>query len=94
MAVDVLFSGGEVFTGSGEPVTGMSVGVTAGKITAIVPDSETASLVGPNTQKINLNGALLSPGFQDAHVHPTTAGVELLQCNLSKTETAEEAVER
>ena len=92
MSVDLLFIGGAVFTGSGEPLTGHAVAVTDGRISAVLPEEEAEALAGPGTQRIDIAGALLSPGFQDAHVHPVGAGVELLQCNLTEAESADEAV--
>lgn len=92
MSVDLLFTGGAVFTGSGEPLTGYAVAVSGGRISAVVPEPEAEALVGPATRRIELAGALLSPGFQDAHVHPVGAGVELLQCNLTEAGSADEAV--
>ena len=92
MPVDVLFSGGPVFVGSGAPRSGLAVGVTGGRIAAVVPEHEGDGLVGPATVRVDLAGALLSPGFQDAHVHPIGAGVELLQCNLSEAGSAAEAL--
>lgn len=92
MTAEVVFIGGAVFTGSGDPLTGMAVAVEGGRISAIVPEAEAAALIGSETQRIELNGALLSPGFQDAHVHPVGGGVELLQCNLTEARSAEEAI--
>ncbi|CAN5389395.1 amidohydrolase [soil metagenome] len=92
MFTAVLFTGGAVFTGAGQPLTGMAVAVTNGRITAIVPEAEAESLVDESTRRVELAGALLAPGFQDAHVHPIGGGVELLRCNLSETENADEAV--
>lgn len=92
MAVDVLFTGSAVFTGSGAPLEGVAVGVTAGRISAIVPEAEAESLAGPDTRRVHTPGALLSPGFQDAHIHPTSGGVEALQCDLTSSENAEHAV--
>lgn len=92
MAVDVLFTGGAVFTGSGAPLEGIAVAVTGQRISAVVPETEAESLVGPETQRVHLHGALLSPGFQDAHIHPTSGGVEALQCDLTSAENAEHAV--
>lgn len=91
-AVDVLFTGAAVFTGTGEPILGHAVGVTGDRITAVLPEAEALALVGEVTQVIDLDGALLSPGFQDAHVHPIGAGVEMLTCNLTEAESADEAV--
>ncbi|MCD5345406.1 amidohydrolase [Agromyces sp. S2-1-8] len=89
---DVLFTGGAVFTGTGEPLHGHAVAVTGGRIAAIVPENEASALVGEGTRVVELGGALLSPGFQDAHIHPVGGGVELLQCNLTEAESAGEAV--
>ncbi|MBM7831714.1 putative amidohydrolase YtcJ [Agromyces cerinus] len=91
-AADVLFTGAAVFTGTGRPIQGHVVAVTGDRITAVVPEAEAQALIGEGTQVVHLDGALLSPGFQDAHVHPIGAGVELLMCNLTETESAEEAV--
>ena len=49
-------------------------------------------LIGASTRVIDLEGALLAPGFQDAHIHPVGAGVELLQCNLTEATDAAAAV--
>lgn len=92
MACDVLFTGGAVFTGSGAPLREVAVAVTGERITAIVPAAEAEALAGPGTQRIELRGALLSPGFQDAHIHPASGGVEALQCDLTGSTDAADAV--
>jgi predicted amidohydrolase YtcJ len=90
--VDLLFTGGAVFTGTGAPLRGCSVAVREGLIAAVVPDAEARALVGPHTEIVELAGALLSPGFQDAHIHPVGGGLELLQCDLTPAENAEETL--
>lgn len=92
MAVDLLYTGGPVFTGAGLPLRGVAVAVKDGRIAAIVPEADAEGLVGPDTEIVDLVGALLAPGFQDAHLHPVGGGVELLQCDLTGTGSAEEAV--
>jgi len=72
----------------------MAVAVTDGVITAVIPEADVDALASETTQVIDLNGGLLVPGFQDAHIHPVSGGVELLQCDLTGTENAEEAVAR
>jgi predicted amidohydrolase YtcJ len=91
---EVLFVGGPVFTGTGRPITGLAVAVADGRIAAIVPESEASAMIGDGTRVVDLDGALLSPGFQDAHVHPVSGGMELLQCNLTGAADAEDAVAR
>ena len=94
MPADLLFTGGPVFTGTGRPLHGNAVAVTGGRITAVVPDSDAHELIDEGTRVVRLDGALLSPGFQDAHVHPVGAGVELLQCNLTEATDAADTVAR
>jgi predicted amidohydrolase YtcJ len=91
---DLLFTGGPVFTGTGSPLHRHAVAVTGGRISAIVPDTEADELVDEHTRVVQLDGALLSPGFQDAHIHPVGAGVELLQCNLTEATDAADTVAR
>ncbi|HWT33162.1 MAG TPA: amidohydrolase [Microbacterium sp.] len=93
-AADVIFTGGPVFTGSGEPIHGYAVAVTGDRIAAVISASEIDLYRGTETRVVDLDGALLTPGFQDAHVHPTAGGVELLQCNLTGGESAADAVAR
>ncbi|MFD6700587.1 MULTISPECIES: amidohydrolase [unclassified Microbacterium] len=91
-----VFHGGSVFTGTGTPLSGQAVIVRGERIDRIAPESELAALLGAepegSVELIDLHGALLSPGFQDAHIHAVGGGVELLQCDLSGTESAQEAV--
>ncbi|WP_235934205.1 amidohydrolase [Agromyces humi] len=94
MPADLLFTGGPVFTGTGRPLHGHAVAITAGRITAVVPDAEASALVGDLTRVVQLDGALLGPGFQDAHIHPVGGGVELLQCNLTEATDAADTVIR
>ncbi|GAA0432595.1 amidohydrolase [Leifsonia naganoensis] len=92
-AADVIFTGGPIFTGTGAPVAGHAVIVSGGRITAVVPDAEVQAHRGDATRVVSLDGALLAPGFQDAHIHPVAGGLELLQCNLAESEDAGHALQ-
>lgn len=83
-----------MFTGTGEPLGGHAVAVSGDRILAVLPEPEASALVDERTRVVDLGGALLSPGFQDAHVHPVSAGVELLMCNLAEATDAADAVAR
>lgn len=91
-AAQIAFHSGSIFTGSGEPLTGRAVLVDDGRITAVIEQDQLENYVDENTELVDLAGALLSPGFQDSHLHPIFGGTELLQCNLSEVDSAEEAV--
>lgn len=86
MHADLLFTGGPVFTPEGRTAT--AVAVTGDRITA-VGNAEVLDLAGPGTEVVDLAGRLLLPGFQDAHVHPLPAGLELSRCDLTGARTAE-----
>ncbi len=96
MTTTRVFHGGSVFTGTGTPLDGQAVIVRGERIDRILPETELAAVLGAepegSVELIDLRGALLSPGFQDAHIHAVGGGVELLQCDLSGTASAEEAV--
>jgi predicted amidohydrolase YtcJ len=82
-APDLLFTGGKIFTGAADrPCISGSAAVSEGRICAV---SETSGreLAGASTTVVDLDGGLLVPGFQDAHVHPVQAGCERLTCDLS-----------
>ncbi|MEU1200648.1 amidohydrolase [Streptomyces sp. NPDC005813] len=89
MHADLLFTGGPVLTPEGRTAT--AVAVTGDRITA-VGNAEVHDLAGPGTEVVDLAGRLLLPGFQDAHVHPVPAGLELAQCDLTGAKTAEETL--
>ena len=79
---DTLFVNGSVFTAGMASSRPGAVAVTAGRIIAVGTDDEVTALRGPATEVVDLAGGLLLPGFQDAHVHPVGAGVDMLQCDL------------
>lgn len=89
MHADLLFTNGPVLTPEGRTAT--AVAVTGDRITA-VGHAEVRDLAGPRTQVVDLAGRLLLPGFQDAHVHPVPAGLELTQCDLTRAKTAEDTL--
>ncbi|WP_405975493.1 amidohydrolase [Streptomyces sp. NBC_00988] len=89
MHADLLFTNGHVLTPEGRTAT--AVAVTGDRITA-VGHAEVHDFAGPRTQVVDLAGRLLLPGFQDAHVHPVPAGLELTQCDLTRAKTAEDTI--
>ena len=89
---DLLFSGGPVFTADTVRSRASAVAVKDGRVLAVGHDLE--GLVGPSTERVDLTGRLLVPGFQDAHVHPVWAGLDLLRCDLTDISTADDYLVR
>ena len=88
---DVVFENGWVYTGeAAEPHFG-GLAVAGGRIVSTDP-AEVARLAETAAQRVDLAGRLVVPGFQDSHVHPVMAGVELLSCDLSSCDSAEETL--
>ncbi|ORT56748.1 amidohydrolase [Streptomyces sp. CB03238] len=84
---DLVFTGGPVLVPA-TPATGVAVAVTGDRISAVGEAHDVHGLIGPKTEVVDLAGRLLLPGFQDAHVHPVPAGLELTQCDLTGAKTA------
>src|SRR4051812_1545186 len=81
-AADLVFTGGPVHAVDAARSRATSVAVRGERIVAVGHD-DVRELVGPRTEVVDLNGRLLVPGFQDAHVHPVGGGLEAAQCDLS-----------
>nr|WSX48118.1 amidohydrolase [Streptomyces sp. NBC_00974] len=81
---DLVFVGGRVFTGTAPAPIDAAVAVAGGRIIAVGAAATVRSLADADTEVVDLAGGLLVPGFQDAHVHPAVAGVQMLSCDLSE----------
>lgn len=90
---DLILAGGPVFTSRAVRSRPTAVAVRDGRIIAVGHD-EVLALAGPATERVDLAGRMLVPGFQDAHVHPAWAGVDLLRCDLSDLSSAPAYLER
>jgi predicted amidohydrolase YtcJ len=103
---DVVFTGGAVYTADpADPARRrvvpagpgpQAVAVLGDRIAAVggAGDSEIGDLIGPRTEVVDLRGRALLPGFQDAHVHPASAGVTMVGCNLIGSATLDDALAR
>jgi predicted amidohydrolase YtcJ len=81
---DLAFVNGRVYTVDAERRWAGAVAVSRGQIVAVGTDADVRELIGSRTDVVDLDGRLLLPGFQDAHVHPPSSGFEMLHCNLSE----------
>lgn len=79
----LLITGGHVFTPAG--IVEEAVLIEDGIITAIGADALTAS----DAVEIDAAGGLVSPGFQDSHIHPYHAGLDMIACDLTPYVTAD-----
>ncbi len=81
-SADLVLANGAVYTVDAARRWARGVAVKDGRIVAVGTDDDIRDLVGSRTEIVDLRGRMLLPGFQDAHVHPPAAGVDMLQCDL------------
>lgn len=93
-SADLVFANGTVFTSGMELPRRAGIAVRNGRVVAIDADRALTGLVGRKTEVVDLAGGLLVPGFQDAHVHPVIAGVDMLRCELHGADSAQDCLER
>jgi len=79
---DLILRGGRIATMDPARSWATALAVRGERIAAVGHDTDVASVVGPSTRVIELRGRTVTPGFQDAHVHPVHGGLGMLRCNL------------
>ena len=87
---DLALSGGRIATMDAARRWASALAVRDGRIIAVGSDRDIAGDVGPSTRVIELRGRTVTPGFQDAHVHPVHGGLARLRCELHDTRGRED----
>ncbi len=82
---DLVLTGGRIATMDAARRWAGALAVRAGRIVAVGPDAAIGPHIGPSTRVIQLRGRTVTPGFQDAHVHPVHGGLARLRCELHDT---------
>jgi predicted amidohydrolase YtcJ len=87
-AADLAITGAAVRTMDPSlPVTD-AVAVRGDRVVALGAKA-VREVTGPATEVLDLPGRLVLPGFQDAHVHPPSSGLERLRCDLTGADDRE-----
>ena len=92
MPADLVFLNGPVFTANAARSFARAVAVADDRIVEVGTEGEIAEHIGPPTEVVDLGGRLLTPGFQDSHVHVWSSGLDLLRCSFAGCDNAEDAV--
>ena len=79
---DLVIRDAAVYTLNPQQPWAEAVAVRDGLIVMVGSNSEAEQLTGPETRVFSQPGGMVLPGFQDAHIHPLTAGVDQFDCNL------------
>lgn len=73
---DLILHNGRIWRGREEGIS-EAVAIWQGKVLATGSDAEMASLKGPNTKVIDLEGRFASPGLIDNHLHLISTGITM-----------------
>ncbi len=82
------------FTSLGLTKRAEAIAVRGDRILAVGTREELAKLKGPQTKVVDLGGHFVMPGFNDAHMHLASAGLEKLNVNLVGAKTLDEFRQR
>ncbi len=81
-AADLILTGGHVRTMDDANQIAEAVAIAGDRVAAVGSAAEIDRRRGPSTRVVELRGRSVTPGFQDAHVHPIFAGLDLMRCPL------------
>ncbi len=79
---DLVLRAARVLTMDERNTLGTAVAVTDGVISAVGGDADVAPLIGPSTRVLDLPGATVLPGINDAHCHALAFGLDRPPFNL------------
>lgn len=79
---DLVLLNGRVYTVEPERPWAEAVAIAGDRILAVGTTAQIRALAGRTTRVIDLKGAFVSPGFNDAHVHVDATGSLLVGVNL------------
>ncbi len=79
---DLVLLNGDVYTLDDERPAAEAIAVRGERIAVVGSNAQAEALVGPDTRVIDLDGAFVSPGFNDGHVHVESTGALIVGVNL------------
>lgn len=93
-APDLVLLNGKVWTGISENDFQQAIAIKGNQILAVGKSVDIKKLATEKTQTIDLNGKLVSAGFNDAHIHFLSGSLGLTEVNLVGMITPAEVAER
>ena len=89
---DLVLMGGRIATMNAESPEAEALAARGPELVAVGSDKEIGRLIGPDTEVIDLAGALAVPGFIDAHAHFLGVGRAKMQLDLRPAADFDEIV--
>ncbi len=93
-AADVVITNAKIWTVDKSLPIAQAVAVIGDRIVAVGSNADVDSWRGANTQVIDAGGKLLLPGFNDAHVHFVSGGLQLDNIQLNDATSPQEFARR
>jgi predicted amidohydrolase YtcJ len=93
-SADLIITNAKVWTVDKSHPTAQAVAVLGDRIIAVGSNADVDVLRGRDTKVIDASGKLLLPGFNDAHVHFVSGGLQLESVQLNDVTSKQEFVRR
>jgi len=94
LVADLIITHANVWTVDDTQPRAQAVAVLGDRIIAVGSNAEVENLRGPGTKVIDAGGKLLLPGFNDAHLHFVSGGLQLDSVQLNDVTRIDEFVRR
>jgi len=89
-AASLVLRGGRVFLADSALTEVSAIALRDGRVLAVGDSTDVEPHIGRTTRVIELGGRLVTPGFNDAHLHFAAGGVAMLDVVLNDAHTVEE----
>lgn len=93
-AADLVVLGGRIYTADGARPMADAMAIRDGRVVFVGDATGARTLIGPNTQTLDLDGRTVIPGMTDAHAHVAGLGQSLRSVNLVGTRSYDEVIAR
>lgn len=91
--VSSIYFNGRIYTGNDAQPFAEAMALSDNKIIAVGTSEEIKKLAGPSTDTFNLQGKLVTPGFNDAHIHFLRGAMEMQTADLNRCKTPKDAAD-
>ena len=92
--VDMVLLGGRIYVGDAAETEHEALAIRGAHVFAVGPRAWIETMLGPNTRVVELNGRLVTPGFNDTHMHLASGGVSMLEVVLQGANSIDEVMAR
>lgn len=80
LAADTIVQNANIITVDPGYPRAQALAIRAGKFALVGSNDDVTSLVGPDTQVMDVGGLTVVPGFIDAHIHVLSSGIRHVTC--------------